>query len=159
MLNQRLGQGIQHRGLVILILARSLGMIIDLHFETVVHWHPLFARLDRNADEDARIVILVAHLVHHMDHAIANLPARPVKQAHPAVSADQPVFYGVPARANMLPPGQIFAVEKLLPLVGIALANVLIFIAGKKASVTRLASTKNETINRFNIGNLLTLLS
>jgi hypothetical protein len=41
---------------------------------------------------------------------------------------DQPVFHCIATRANMLPSGQIFAIEKLLPLVGIAFAGILIFV-------------------------------
>jgi hypothetical protein len=61
--------------------------------------------------------------------AVANLAARPVEQPHAAVSADQAVFHRVATRPNMLPSGQIFAVINLLPLAGIAFANVLSFIA------------------------------
>ena len=66
-----------------------------------------------------------------MDYAIADLAARPVEQAHASVGVDEAVFNRVSAGANMLPSSQIFTVEKLLPLVGIALANVLIFIGGE----------------------------
>src|SRR5271165_1476535 len=128
MFYQRLGQRIQHGGLVVLVLTRGLGIIVDLHFEAIVYRHPLFAGLNRNADEHSRIVVLVAHLVDHVDHAVANLAARPVEQAHAAVGADQSLFYGIAARAHVLPSGQILAVIKLLPFVGIALAHVLIFI-------------------------------
>jgi hypothetical protein len=66
-----------------------------------------------------------------VDLAIPDLPAGPVEQAHAAVSVDQPVLHSVIARANMLPSGQVFAIEKLLPFVGIALANILILIRGE----------------------------
>src|ERR1700730_13415065 len=59
-LRQRLGQRIQHAGGMVFIFFRSLGMVVDLHFKTVVHWHPLFARLDGNADEYSRSIVLVA---------------------------------------------------------------------------------------------------
>jgi hypothetical protein len=64
-----------------------------------------------------------------MDHAIADLPARPIQQAHAAMGSDQPILNGVAARTNVLPSVQVLAVEKLLPLAGITLAGVLIFVS------------------------------
>jgi hypothetical protein len=63
-------------------------MVIDLHFESVMHRHPFFARLKRNADEHSRIVVLVPHPVHDVDHAITDLAARPIEQAHSTVSVN-----------------------------------------------------------------------
>src|SRR5258708_20297162 len=117
---------------MVLILFRSFGMIVDLHLESVVHRHPLLARLNRNANKNSRIVILIAHAVDHMDLAIANLAASPVEQAHPAVTLDQAFFDRVSTRTHVLPSRQILTSEDLPPPVRIALPDVLILIGRKR---------------------------
>jgi hypothetical protein len=107
-------------------------MIVDLYFIAVVHRHPLFAWFEGNPDEDSGVVILIAHLVDHVDLAIPHLATRPIKQTHSSVGADQTVFHAVPARTNMLPARQVPAVEELLPLVRVACANILIFIGRER---------------------------
>src|SRR5579871_394848 len=110
-LHQGLGQRIQHCGLVILVLAGGFGVIIDLHFETIMHRHPLFAGLDRNADEDTGIVVLIPHLVHHVQHAIADLAAGPVEQPHAAMRTDQAIFHRVSTWSDMFPVGEVFTIK------------------------------------------------
>src|SRR5579872_1183574 len=101
--SHRLRQRIQHAGGMVFIFFRGLRMVIDLYFKAVVHWHPLFPRLEGNADEYAGIVVFIAHLVDDVDGAVADLAASPVEQSHAAMSADQAIFYGVAARAHVLP--------------------------------------------------------
>ncbi len=59
---------------------------------------------------------MIAHLVYHPDRAVAQLAARPVEKAHPAVRANQPIFNGHFPRPDMFPPDQIFPIEQLLPI-------------------------------------------
>jgi hypothetical protein len=42
------------------------------------------------------------------------------------MGADEAIFHRVPSWPNVLPAGQVLAVEKLLPLIGIALARIVI---------------------------------
>src|SRR5882672_12322620 len=90
-------------------------MIVDLNFVAVVDRHPLFARLDRNANEDAGVVVRVAHLEDHTDAAVANFAAVPVKKPHAAARFDEALLDGIATRADMLPAGEVFAVEERLP--------------------------------------------
>jgi len=113
---ERLGKGIERAGNVGIVFVGGFWMIVDLHFVAVVNGHPGFARLDGDADEEARIVIQVAHFIDHADAAVADLAASPVKQAHAAVRLDQAVFDRVATRADVLPAGEIFAVEQRLPV-------------------------------------------
>ena len=66
---------------------------------------------------------MIAHFEDHTNGAVAKLASRPVKQAHSAVSHNQPIFDGHITRADMLPSGQVFAVKKLLPLTGFRLSH------------------------------------
>ncbi len=91
------------------------GLVIDLHLVAVIHRHPSFARLDGNADKDSGVVVVIAHLVNNANHAISKLAAGPVKQPHAAMGADQPIFHGHFAGPDVLPAGQVLAIEKLLP--------------------------------------------
>src|SRR5258708_38136560 len=116
---------------MVLILFRVFGVIVDLHLKSVMDRHPLFARLNRNANKNSRIVILIAHAVDHMDLAIANLAGSPVEQAHAPVSLDQAVFHGVSARTHVLPSRQILTIEESPPSVRIALAGILTLIGRK----------------------------
>src|SRR3954471_22942901 len=100
---------------MIFIFLRVLRLVVDLDFVAVVHWHPLLTGLDRNSDEDARVVIVVAHFVYHADLTVAKLTARPVQQPHAAMSANQAILNGHITGTDMLPAGKIFAVKKLLP--------------------------------------------
>src|SRR6266536_4299656 len=90
-------------------------MIINLNLVAVVDRHPLFTRLDRNANEDSGVVVRVAHLEDHANAAVANFTAGPVEKPHAAARFDQAVFDGIATRANMLPAGEVFAVEERLP--------------------------------------------
>src|SRR5438067_21319 len=95
-------------------------MIVDLDFVAVMHRHPFFPWLDGNADEQARVVIVVAHFIDHVNCAVAKLPAGPVEEAHAAMGANQAVLDGHITRTDVLPASQVFAVEKLLPVTGLA---------------------------------------
>ena len=99
-LAERLGEGIESAGDVILVFAGSFRMVVDLHFVAVVDGHPFLARLDGNANEDAGIVVVVAHFVDDADSAIADFTAGPIEKAHAAVSFDQAIFDGHVARAR-----------------------------------------------------------
>src|SRR2546430_1011686 len=90
-------------------------MVVNLDFVAVVNGHPFLARFDRNANEDAGIIIEVAHLVNHADAAIGELATGPVEKAHAAVRANEAVFDRHGAGADMFPPGEILAVEERLP--------------------------------------------
>src|SRR5258708_4117154 len=90
-------------------------MVVDLHLVAVVHGHPLFARLDRNADEDSGVVVLVAHPEDYADGAVADRPCGPVEQAHATMSAHKPVFNDHRTGADVLPAVEVFAVEELDP--------------------------------------------
>ena len=90
-------------------------MIVNLHLVAVVDRHPLFARLDRNANEDAGVVVRVAHLEDHTNAAVADFAAGPVEKSHAAARFDESVFDGIATRADMLPAGEVFAVEERLP--------------------------------------------
>src|SRR5262249_35057936 len=116
---ERLGEGIERTGYVVLVFVRSFGMVVDLNFVTVVDGHPFFARLDGNADEDAGVVIEVAHFVDDAEFAMADLAAGPVGEAHAAVGLDQAVFDGNATGTDVLPAGEILAVEELFPFAGL----------------------------------------
>ena len=88
-------------------------MVIDLHFVAVIDGHPLFPRLNRNAYEDSGIVVRIAHAVDDAKGAVAELLTRPIEKSHAAVGLDQAIFHGHVAGADMLPSGQVFAVEQL----------------------------------------------
>src|SRR5438309_9189882 len=90
-------------------------MIVDLDFVAVVDGHPFLARLDGDANEDAGIVVEIAHLVDHADAAIGELAAGPVEKAHAAVRSNEAVFNSHVARADVLPAGEILAVEERFP--------------------------------------------
>src|SRR6266478_4702255 len=90
-------------------------MIVDLNLVAVMDRHPLFARLDRYANEDAGVVVRIAHLEDHTNTAVANFAAGPVEKSHAAVRFDEAVFDGIATRADMLPAGEVFAVEERLP--------------------------------------------
>ncbi len=103
--SQGLGQGIERASDVVFVFFGVFGLIVDLDFVTVVDWHPGLARLDGNADEDAGIVVVIAHFVDDSDVAVAEFLGGPVQEAHAAVGADQAVFYGVFAGAYVFPAG------------------------------------------------------
>src|SRR3954471_17025983 len=104
---------------MIFIFLRVLRLVVDLDFVAVVHRHPLLTRLDRNSDEDARVVIVVAHFINHADLTIAQLSASPIKQSHAAVSANQAVLNGHVTGTDMLPAGQVLPIKELLPIVSL----------------------------------------
>src|SRR4029077_9327388 len=81
----------------------------------VMHGHPLFPRLDGNANEDAGIAVVIAHLEDHANHAVAELAASPVEQSHAAMRADESVLHRHATGPDMLPAREILAVEKLFP--------------------------------------------
>jgi hypothetical protein len=98
-------------GHVIVIFVGFFRLVIDLHFVTVVHRHPRLAGLDRNTNVNSGVIVVIAHLVHHADHAIAELSSRPVEQTHPTMSVDQPIFDGHLTGADVLSPHQIFPIK------------------------------------------------
>src|ERR1035438_5993174 len=125
-LRQRFSQRVEHAGGVGIVFGRSgaLRVIIDLYLVTIVHRHPLFPGLERNADEDTGVVIFIAHPVDHAHHAIADRAAGPVEQAHAAVRLDDPVFHRHVAGTHVLPADQVFAVEYLSPLSWVASTGI-----------------------------------
>jgi hypothetical protein len=82
----------------------------------VVDGHPFFARLDGDADKDARIVVGIAHFEDNSNSAIADFAARPIEQTHAAMSPNETVFDCHAAWTNMLPTGEILAIEERFPL-------------------------------------------
>ena len=98
-------------------------MIVDLDFVAVVDGHPFLARLDGDANEDAGIVVEIAHLVDHADAAVGELAAGPIEKAHAAVRSNEPVFDGHVAWSNVLPASEILAVEKRVPGWGLRLGG------------------------------------
>src|SRR5438445_4768499 len=89
-------------------------MIVDLNLIAVVDRHPLFTWLDLYANEDAGVVVRVAHLEDHRNAAVANFAAGPVEKSHAAARFDEAVFDGIATRADVLPSGEVFAVENRL---------------------------------------------
>src|SRR6266481_1429252 len=112
---ERLGQRVERAGDVIIVFVRILGMIVNLDFVAVVDGHPLLAWFDGDTNKDARIVVEVAHLVDDADAAVSELAAGPVEKAHAAVRSNEAVFYSHAAGADVLPAGEILAVEERLP--------------------------------------------
>src|SRR6266404_1398598 len=112
---ERLGERVERAGDVVVVLLGFFRLVIDLHFVTVVDGHPFFARLDGNADEDAGIVVVVAHFENDANAAVAEFAAGPVEEAHATVRADEAVLDSHTAGADVLPAGKIFAVEERLP--------------------------------------------
>src|SRR5437899_8142298 len=92
-------------------------MNIYLKFVTVMNGHPFFSRLDGNPNEDAGIVVEVAHFVDDADAAVAELSAGPVEEAHAAMRLNEAVFHGHVARSDVFPTGEILAIEERLPRV------------------------------------------
>src|SRR6267154_4908920 len=90
-------------------------MIVNLHFIAIVDGHPFPARLYKDSNEDAGIVIEVAHLVDHTDAAITQLALSPIQQAHPAMRSNEAIFDGHVAGADVFPAGEILAVEERFP--------------------------------------------
>src|SRR5207245_2326160 len=112
---QRLGERVERAGDVVLVFFRIFGMIVDLHFVAVVDGHPFLARLDGDANEDAGVVVDVAHFVDQADPAVAELATGPVEQAHAAWRSNEAVLDGHVARADVFPAGEVFAIEQRLP--------------------------------------------
>jgi hypothetical protein len=54
-----------------------------------------------------------------MNLAVPQFAARPVEQAHAAVGVNQAIFDSHVTGADVLPPGKVFAIKKLLPVVGL----------------------------------------
>ena len=77
---------------VVFFIRAALGVVVDLHFVAVVDRHPFFARLDGDADEDARVVVFIAHAEDHVESAILERAGGPIEQAHAAVRVDQVRF-------------------------------------------------------------------
>ena len=92
----------------------------------MVDGHPFVARLEGDADEDAGVVVLVAHAEDDVHAAIADGSAGPVEQAHASMGGEQAVLDGHIAGADMLPAVEVLAVEDGGEMVGIGRA----FIAG-----------------------------
>src|SRR6266480_2070618 len=74
-LGERLGQRIKRASDVIVVFIGRFGVVVNLDFVAVVDRHPLLARFEGNANENAGIIIEVAHLVDHADAAIGELAA------------------------------------------------------------------------------------
>ena len=64
---------------------------------------------------------MIAHLEDDPDPAIAQFTSRPVEESHAAVGVDQAVLNRHGSGADMLPAGQVFTVEKLLPFISLRL--------------------------------------
>src|SRR5271166_1866330 len=92
-------------------------MVVDLHLVAVVHRHPLFSWLDGDADEHARVVVLVAHFVHHADDAVTHRAGGPIEQAHASVGLDESVLDGHVSRADVFPAIEVLAIEELDPVI------------------------------------------
>ena len=92
-------------------------MIVNLDFVAVMNGHPFFAGLDGNPNEDAGIVVDVAHFVDDADTAVAELSAGPVEEAHAAMRLNEAFFHGHAARAHVFPTGEVLAIEERLPRV------------------------------------------
>src|SRR5216684_185229 len=90
-------------------------MVVNLDFVAVVNGHPFLAGFEGDANEDAGIIVEVAHLVDHVDATIAELAARPIKKAHAAARSNKAVFHRHVAWADVSPAGEIFSVEERLP--------------------------------------------
>src|SRR5215472_6941505 len=105
-------------------------MVVDLDFIAVMHGHPFFPGFNRNADKHTGVVVLVSHPENYANYAISHYSARPVEQAHAAVSVNQTVFDVIASWTDMLPSVKVFAVVQLLPLIRVALACV--FIGGHR---------------------------
>src|SRR5215475_2019536 len=75
---QRLGQRVKASCYVIVVFIGLFWFIIDLDFIAVMHWHPLFAGLDRNPDEHSRIGVVIPHLEDNADLTITHLACGPV---------------------------------------------------------------------------------
>src|SRR6267154_6635288 len=112
---ERLSEGIQRAGNVIFVFLGIFRLIVDLHFVAVVHRHPRLARLDGNANIDAGIVVVIAHLEYNANSAVTKFAGRPIEKSYAAVRLNQAVLDGHIAWPDVLPSGKIFAVEKLLP--------------------------------------------
>ena len=78
-----------------------------------------------DADEDAGVVVFVAHAEDDVDAAIAHGTAGPIEQAHASVGMNQAVVDGHIAGADVLPGIEILTVKNGGPMGGIALASVL----------------------------------
>src|SRR5882762_2485776 len=100
---------------MVVVLVGFFWFVVDLHFVAVVDGHPLFARLDGNTNEYSGIVVVIAHFENDADAAVAEFSAGPIEEAHAAVRADEAVFDSHAAGADVLPAGQIFAIEQRLP--------------------------------------------
>src|SRR5256885_11099257 len=108
---ERLGEGIERAGDVVVVFVGSFGMIVDLNFIAVVDGHPWFARFDGNADVNAGVVVEVAHFENDAEFAFADFSTGPIGEAHAAVSFHEAVFDGHAARADVFPAGEVLAVE------------------------------------------------
>src|SRR6185369_1892832 len=101
---------------VVIVFVRLLRLVVDLHFVSVVHWHPRLPRFYRDTNEDSCIVVFILHAEDDANLTVAEFLSRPVEQTHAAMGFDQPLFHSHSAGAHMLPSGQIFPVEQWLPL-------------------------------------------
>src|SRR5215475_2743364 len=91
-------------------------MIVDLNLVTIVNGHPFFTWFDRNADENAGIVVHIAHFKCNAELAFADFAAGPVEKAHAAMRFDKAIFHGHATWAHVLPAGEVLAVEELFPV-------------------------------------------
>ena len=82
-----------------------------------MYWHPGLAWLDWNANIDTGVIVVIAHFKNHADHAVAHFASSPIKKAHATVGADQAIFDGHAAGADVFPAGEAFAVKELFPVV------------------------------------------
>src|SRR5713226_4772911 len=104
---ERLGEGVERSGDVVFVFLGIFGLIVDLDFVAVMDRHPRLAGLDGDANENAGIVIVVAHLVDDANAAVAHLVFGPIQQAHAAVRLDEAVFRGHVAGADVLPANEV----------------------------------------------------
>ncbi len=103
---------------MIFVFVAGFGVVVDLDFVAVVDGHPGFGGSDGNSNEDAGVIVFVAHFVHDSNDAITEFGFCPVEEAHAAVSVDEAVFDGHVTGANVFPAIEILAVEELPPFGG-----------------------------------------
>src|SRR5687767_15417781 len=91
--------------------------VVDLHFVALVHGHPRFGGLFRNANEHAGVAaaVVVGCAINDPDHRVADFLARVPQQAHAADGFEHAVFDHDFAGADVLPAIEIAAVEQRLP--------------------------------------------
>ena len=96
---------------MVVVFFGCFGMIVDLHFVSIVYRHPGFLGFDGNPYEDAGIAVEFLHLVHHTDRAVLKFSFCGIQKSHTALARDHSVYHEMVSRSHLLPAGQIFPVE------------------------------------------------